>query len=68
VREIKVGDTTQRSMLVTDEQIDLFARLSGDRNPFRCEVRGRAPEARGRANSCGFTTARSEEAGLPGFC
>jgi acyl dehydratase len=34
VREIKVGDTAQRSMLVTDEQIDLFARLSGDRNPL----------------------------------
>lgn len=34
MREIKVGDTAQRSMLVTDEQIDLFARLSGDRNPL----------------------------------
>ena len=32
--EIKVGDTARRSMLVTDEQIDLFARLSGDRNPL----------------------------------
>jgi acyl dehydratase len=34
VRAIKVGDTARRSMLVTDEQIDLFARLSGDRNPL----------------------------------
>ena len=34
MREIKVGDTAKRSMLVTDEQVDLFARLSGDRNPL----------------------------------
>ncbi len=34
MREIKVGDTARRSMLVTDEQIELFARLSGDRNPL----------------------------------
>jgi acyl dehydratase len=34
VREIKVGGTAQRSILVADEQIDLFARLSRDRNPL----------------------------------
>jgi acyl dehydratase len=34
VPEVKVGDTARRTMLVTDEQIDLFARLSGDRNPL----------------------------------
>jgi acyl dehydratase len=34
VREVEVGDTARRSMLVTDEQIELFARLSGDRNPL----------------------------------
>lgn len=34
MREVKVGDTARRSMLVTDEQIELFARLSGDRNPL----------------------------------
>jgi acyl dehydratase len=34
VREINVDDTARRAMLVTDEQVDLFARLSGDRNPL----------------------------------
>ena len=34
MREITVGDAARRSMLVTDEQIELFARLSGDRNPL----------------------------------
>lgn len=29
----KVGDRATRSMTVTDEHIDAFARLSGDRNP-----------------------------------
>ncbi len=34
MREVKVGDTARRSMLVTDEHVDLFARISGDRNPL----------------------------------
>ena len=29
----KVGDRAQRTMSVTDEHIEAFARLSGDRNP-----------------------------------
>jgi acyl dehydratase len=35
VREIKVGDTARRSMFISDEQIELFARLSGDGNPLQ---------------------------------
>ncbi|HKW77466.1 MAG TPA: MaoC family dehydratase [Candidatus Limnocylindria bacterium] len=30
----RVGERAERSMLVTDEQIEAFARLSGDRNPI----------------------------------
>jgi 3-hydroxybutyryl-CoA dehydratase len=33
VRLPKVGDRAERSMRVTDEHIEAFARLSGDRNP-----------------------------------
>jgi acyl dehydratase len=29
----KVGDTASRTMVVTDQHIEAFARLSGDRNP-----------------------------------
>jgi acyl dehydratase len=42
VRAIKVGDTARRSMLMTDEQVDLFARLSGDRNPLHSTRTSRA--------------------------
>ena len=33
VRVPSVGDRAQRSMRISDEQIEAFARLSGDRNP-----------------------------------
>jgi acyl dehydratase len=33
VRVPKVGDRAERTMSVTDEHIEAFARLSGDRNP-----------------------------------
>ncbi|HYR93789.1 MAG TPA: MaoC family dehydratase [Methylomirabilota bacterium] len=33
MRVPRVGERAERSMTVTDEQIEAFARLSGDRNP-----------------------------------
>jgi len=34
VREIKVGDSARRSMRITEEDIEAFAKLTGDRNPL----------------------------------
>jgi acyl dehydratase len=30
---LRVGDTPRRSLVVTDEHIERFARLTGDRDP-----------------------------------
>ena len=57
MREIKVGDTARRSMLVTDEQIELFARLSGDRNPLNFDEEFARKTTFGRRVAHGGVTA-----------